>query len=274
MRENSAALLLAAALAAPAAAAVDLFPRPNEIFPVLVADPRHIQLSASYYRLEGRDLSDVALGHAWGLTRWRSGALQDWLWEADVEGMAYSRFALGGGVNEFETVDFFAGLPLTARRGDVSFKTSLFHESSHLGDDYIRRTGSTGYRYSTEGVNARAAVDLLPVLRLYAGAAYLLHTVPSPDRWSAQAGLELTSEDLRLSKEVPTRLFLAEDLQCRERARWNADSRLVGGVKIGFSQSPSRALRVQAGWFYGHSSFGQFYARRERRLDLSISLEL
>ncbi|MBI3564361.1 MAG: DUF1207 domain-containing protein [Elusimicrobia bacterium] len=271
---GAAALLLAAALAPPAAASVDLFPRPNEIFPVLTADPRRIQLSASYHRFEGRDESDIGLGHAWGLMRGRAGDMQDWLWETDLEGMAFSRFTLGGGINEFQTVDFYAGLPLTARRGDVSFKGTLFHESSHLGDDWIRRTGSTGYRFSTEGLQAQAAIDPLPVLRLYGGARYLLHTVPSPARWSAQAGLELTSEDLRWSKEVPTRLFLAEDLQWRERAAWNADSHLVVGVKFGFKESPSRAMRVGAGWYDGHSAFGQFFARRERWLDLSAALEL
>lgn len=271
---SAAALLLAAVLAAPAAAAVDLFPRPNEVFPVLVADPRHIQLSASYYRLDGRDVSDVALGHAWGLTRGRLGLDQSWLWETDIEGMAYSRFRLGGGVNEFETIDFFADLPVTVRRGDVSFKATLFHESSHLGDDYIRRTGDPGFRYSTEGLRAQAAIEPLGVLRVYGGPEYLLHTVPSPDRWSLQAGFELTSEDLRLSKEVPTRLYLAEDLQWHERVRWNMDSHLVGGVKIGFRESPSRAMRVQAGWFDGHSPYGQYYARRAHYLDLSVSLEL
>ncbi len=270
-RSSLAALLLLSAQAA--FASVDLFPRPNEIFPVLVADPRHIQLSASYYRLGGRDESDVALGRAWGLTRGRLGEMQDWLWETDLEGMAYSRFHLGGGVNEFETVDFFAGLPLTVRRGDVSFKADLFHESSHLGDDFIRRTGSTGYRYSNEGVRLQGAVDPLPVLRAYGGAGYRLHTVPSPDRWSAQSGVELTSEDLRLSARVPTRLFLAEDLQWHERVRWNMDSHLVGGVTIGFRESPTRALRLQAGWFDGHSPFGEFYAVREHRAELTFVFE-
>ncbi len=271
-RSSLAALLLLAAL--PAAAGVDSAPRPNEIFPVLVADPRHIQLSASYYRLGGRDESDLALGHAWGLKRGRLGDMQDWLWEADLEGMAYSRFHLGGGVNEFETADLYLGLPLTGRRGDVSFKAALFHEDSHLGDDYIRRTGSTGYRYSTEGLDAQAAVDPFDFLRVYGGASYLLHTVPAPGRWSTQAGVELTSDDLHLSKKATTRLFVAEDLQSHQRVRWNLDSHLVGGVKLGLPDSPSRALRVQAGWFDGHSSFGQFYAAREQRVELTASFEL
>ncbi len=274
-RSRLAALLLSlAALAAPASAEVDLFPRPNVIFPVLSADPRHIQLSASYYRLDGRDQSDVGLGHSWGLTRWRTGGEQEWLWESDVEGMAYSRFRLGGGVNEFDTVDFFANLPVTVRRGDVAFKGTLFHQSSHLGDDYIRRTGDEGFRYSVEGLRGQAEIDPWRFLRLYAGLEYLLHAVPYPQRWSGQGGFELTSDDLHWSREVPTRLYLAEDLQTHERVKWNVDSHLVGGVKIGFRESPTRAMRVQAGWFDGHSPFGQFYSRRQEYVDLSVSFEL
>lgn len=275
MRNRPAALLLlAAALAAPAAATVDLFPRPNEIFPLLIADPRHIQLSASYYRLEGRNTSDIALGHAWGLTRWRSGMSQDWLWESDLEGMAYSRFRIAGGVNDFETVDFLAGLPVTVRRGDVSFKGTLFHESAHLGDDYVRRTGDAGYRYSTEGLRAQAALEPCPRSRVYAGAEYLLHSVPAPERWSAQAGLEATSRDLGWSRNVPMNLFLAEDLQWHERVRWNPDSHVVAGVKIRFRESPTRAMRVQAGYFTGHSPYGEFFARRAHYADLSVAFEL
>lgn len=271
---SSLLLLALAALAAPAAANVDLFPRPNEIFPVLIADPRHVQLSASYYRLDGRDTSDVALGHAWGLTRWRTGLNQDWLWEWDLEGMAYSRFRLGGGVNEFETVDFLAGLPVTVRRGDVSFKAGPFHQSSHLGDDYIRRTGDTGFRYSVEGLRAQAALEPCPFARAYGGAEYLLHTVPSPRRWSLQAGLEASTDDLRWSKEAPFRLFLAEDLQWRERVAWNVDSHVVAGVKLHFRESPTRALRIGVGYFTGHSPFGEFFARPAHYADLTVSLEL
>jgi hypothetical protein len=263
-----------AALAAPAAANVDLFPKPNEIFPVLIADPRHVQLSASYYRLEGRDTSDVALGHAWGLTRWRTGMDQDWLWEWDLEGMAYSRFHLTGGVNEFETVDFLANLPVTVRRGDVSFKGGLFHQSSHLGDDYIRRTGDSGFRYSVEGLRAQAALEPCPFARVYGGAEYLLHTVPSPDRWSLQTGLEASTNDLHWLKRMPTKLFLAEDLQSHERVGWNVDSHVVAGVKLHFRESPSRGARIGVGYFVGHSPFGEFYARRTHYADLSVALEL
>ncbi|MBI4371054.1 MAG: DUF1207 domain-containing protein [Elusimicrobia bacterium] len=273
MRVNAAALALA--LLAPAAWAdsgLDLLPKSDELFAPLLADPRQVQLLVSYYRLEGQDASDVALGHAWGLARWRTD--DEWFWQWDVEGMAYSRFKLGGGVNEFETVDFFANLPLVARKDGISLKVSLFHESSHLGDDYIRATGNQGFRYSVEGARAQASWEPARFARLYGGAIYLLHTVPSPSRWSLQSGLELTTDDLGWSPRVPTRLFLAQDLQWHQRVRWNMDSRTVAGVKIGPRRPSARALRVQLGYFDGHSPFGQFFSRREHHAEVSLAFEL
>jgi hypothetical protein len=275
LRNKLASALILAALSAPAAAAsVDLFPRPNEIFPLLIADPRHIQLSISYYRLDGQNTSDIALGHSWGLTRWRSGAMRDWLWEFDVEGMAYSRFQIGGGVNKFETVDYIGSLPVTVRRGDVSFKGALFHESSHLGDDYIRDTGKTGFRSSNEGVRLQAALDATRFARVYGGTTYLLHEIPVAGPWSLQSGFELFSDDLSGSKRVRTRLFLGQDLQSHQDVRWNVDSHTVAGVKLNFRESLTRAVRFQIGYFNGHSPFGQFYIQRTHYADVSISLEL
>jgi hypothetical protein len=276
LRSKLAAVLLLAALSAPSAAeSVDLFPRPNEIFPLLIADPRHIQVAASYYRLAGQNTSDIALGHSWGLTRWRAGSLQDWLWEADVEGMAYSRFQIGGGVNQFETVDFLLNLPVTVRRGDVAFKGTVFHESSHLGDDYIRRTGDRGFRYSNEGVRLQTSLEPRRWGRLYAGTTYLLHDVPVVRPWTLQGGFEFFSDDLTwATHRARTRLFVGQDFQSHQDVRWNVDSHTVAGVKLNFRESMTRAVRLQLGYFNGHSPFGQFFARRERYCDVSIAFEL
>ena len=268
------ALLLASLSAAAGATSVDLFPRPNEIFPLLIADPRHIQLSASYYRLDGQNTSDIGLGYSWGLTRWRSGELQDWLWEWDVEGMAYSRFQIGGGINKFETVDFFANLPVTVRRGDVAFKGTLYHESSHLGDDYIRDTHNTGFRSSNEGVRLQASVEPRRYARLYGGTTYLLHEIPVAGPWSLQGGLEFFSDDLTRSKRIRTRLFVAQDFQWHQDVQWNMDSHTVAGLKFNFHESLTRAMRVQLGYFNGHSPFGQFYTQRTHYADVSLAFEL
>lgn len=249
-----------------------VFPRPFEIFRKLMADPREIQLSASYYRLNGMDASDVALGHGWGLARWY-GKDNVWAWQWSIEAMAYSRFRLTGAVNEFQTVDFFANLPLEIRRGAFSGKFMIFHQSSHLGDDYIRRTNDLGFRYSVDGLKALTSVEPGELLRLYGGGTYLLHSIPSPKRGGLQAGFELTSNDLGWLANYPTRVYLAQDLQPRENIQWNVNSRSVLGLRIGFKKE-TRFMRVHIGYFTGHSPYGQFFTQREHYADLGISFDL
>lgn len=266
------ALFLLAASAAGQQTPFAAFPDAEDVFRQPVADPRRIQLSAAYYRLRGDDVSDIALGHSWAMARWRPRE-RDWTWQWNLEAMAFSRFTLGGDVNEFQAIDFFGHLPLEARRGRFSARGLIFHESSHLGDDYIRRTGDTGVRYSIDGLRAQAAWDWTRRLRTYAGTAYLLHTVPSPKRWNLQAGFEMLSADLELLKDYPVRLFVAQDFQWHERVQWNMDSRSLVGFRFGF-KGTVRAMRLYLGYFDGHSPFGQFYARREHYADIGISLEL
>lgn len=214
----------------------------------------------------------MALGHTWGMARWSTND-DRWLWQWNVEAMAFSRFELGGSVNSFETVDFFANLPVAARNDAFSARLMLFHESSHLGDDYIRRTADQGFRYSVDGLRGNAAWEPVGWARVYAGFGYLLHTIPSPDRRTLQAGFELTTQELGLSPRYPTRLFLAQDVQSHENAAWNLNSRTVAGVTVG-SKNVRRFMRVFLGYFEGHSPYGQFFRRRERYLDLGLSLNL
>lgn len=272
MRASLLLLLLAAPLAARAEPGPASRPKPGEVFPPLLADPRQVQMSGSYYRHRGRNAFDLGLGRAWGLKRWRAGEDQSLLWEADLEGMSYSRFRVESGRGDFETVDFVGALPLTVRRGDVAFKGSVFVENSHLGDDHIRRYGDVGFRYSTVGFKALASLDPHPLARVYGGLTRYLHSVPAPEKWALQFGAELQSEDLRVSR-VPVRAYAATDLQPRERAGWNVDWRTVAGLKLG-DPVAGRVVRVQAGYHAGRSPFHQFYRERDHYADLSVVLEL
>ena len=266
----AAVLLAAAATTARANQPYGLFPESEQAFRRLIADPRHVQLGINYYRLQGRDTSDVALGHSWGMARWYSHD-DCWMWQWNLEAMAYSRFTVGGSVNEFETVDFFANLPLAVRHDAFSAQAMLFHESSHLGDDYIRRTTDRGFRYSLEGLKTTVSYEPAPWARVYGGMTYLLHVVPIPQRRAFQGGFELTSKDLELSRKYPVRVFLAQDLQSNENVKWNLNSRSVMGVNLGFHDVP-RYMRIYVGYFDGHSPYGQFFARREHYADLGVSL--
>jgi len=265
----AAASLLLLAGEASAHSPYGVFPESETVFRQLTADPRRVALGASYYRLDGKDRSDVALGHSWGMSRWFSNG-DYWAWQWNIEAMAYSRFTISGALNSFETVDFTGNLPIGIRHGGFSARAMIFHESSHLGDDYIRDTKDLGIRYSVDGVRATASIEPLAWTRLYAGGTYLLHTIPDPARWSAQCGVELTSKPIGRSKKYPLRVFVAQDLKYNEATRYAPNSRTIAGVSAGFDGVP-RSMRFSIGHFDGHSPFGQFYKRKERYNDVLIS---
>lgn len=253
MPRNSLALI-ALLFASPAGAkGVEAFPRADELFAHPLAAPRQFQLGASGYELNGRARSDLSLGHSRGLLRGRAGD-QLWLWQWDARALALSRWSR----RDVEAADFVVELPVSLRRGDISFLAAPFHETS-------RRAGA-GRRATASGLRTLAAVEPWPWLRAYGGASFLFDTAPSPKRWGLQAGLELISGDMRWTKSFPVRLYAAEDVQMPERTGFNPNARFAAGVKLG-------ALRVQAGYYSGHSYYGRFQADREHFADLSVILE-
>ena len=236
------------------------------LFPLLLADPRAPQLAASYSRLGGSDIVEPSLGHTWSLANGRFGD-QMWQTELGAEAMSYSRLRVGGGRGDFEAVDFIGNIPLVVRRDDLSLKAMAYHESSHVGDDHVRRDGDPGFRFSTTGLRTIFAIELFEKFRVYGGPEFAFLSNPSPDRWGVQCGAEL-SHTRRNAK-----YYVAQDLKSRERVGWQPISRTVLGVRV-IDADGRRAARFALGWNAGRSSFGVFFRNAEHRGDVSVALEL
>ena len=270
--------VLAVALLAPAARGqgfvYGVVPETDQLFHRLLAAPRQPQTTLRYYRLGGFNLADVGLGNTWGIARWypSGGSAEDWVFQLNIAGMGYSRFKLSGFVNEFQTIDFFADVPLEFRHGRFSGQVMAFHESSHLGDDYIRRTRSTGFRYSVEGVRTVLAFEPHPQVRVYGGGTGLFHPVPDDQDGALQYGFELRTKDLGWKKDNDCWIYLAQDFKNHSRGGWNLNSKTDLGVRLG-APRVVRALRAHIGYFGGRSEFGQFYKNREHYWDLGVSFD-
>ncbi len=245
----------------------------GHLFHKLIADPRQVQLLMSYYQLQGENMGDVALGHRWGMDRWSDRWGDQYQW--DLEGMAYSRFQVGLGINYLETIDYIANLPLEIRRGPYSAEIMLFHESSHLGDGYIRQTGNLGFNYSVNGFRSVFSRDFGHILRIYGGGSYLLDVAPtSLGRGAVQAGFELTGPDFHAPKiKRPLFVYLAEDAESHQYNQWNINSNTVAGIGMRARKS-GRVIRLQLGYFAGHSPFGQFYFERQHYANVALAFDL
>src|SRR6266487_5886372 len=124
------------------------FPQ-DQIFCPILADPKEARSFASLLRGTFRSLDDpsgkgttiasVGLGDNFGLVRWGGPAPNEGV-QLDVVGSIFAQFDLGTPSNDLINADYIIGLPLTFRRSGFSARLKIYHQSSHLGDEYLLRS--------------------------------------------------------------------------------------------------------------------------------------
>jgi hypothetical protein len=144
----------------------------------------------------------------------------------------------------------------------------LFHQSSHLGDEFLLRTRLERINLSYESVDLKGSYEFGDVVRVYAGGGYLFDQEPtSLDPWSIQYGLEFISP--WPPRSARWRPVAAADLQHREENAWSLDLSLRGGVQID-GVLASRNMQILLEYFRGRSPNGQFYRDRIEYLGLGV----
>jgi hypothetical protein len=236
----------------------------GRLFDPLVADPRWPHFSAAYhYYIDEslRHVGAVSFGETFSLYRWKTPT--GW-WEAGLQAGVFSIFDLDAESFDLINADYFAAAVGGYRYGDFSALGRLFHQSSHLGDEFLLRNRVRRVNLSYEGIDLKLSYEFwrLPesmrsVLRIYGGGGYLFHVDPSSIApWSTQVGLELRSPWPRRGSWY--RPIAAVDLQNREENDWSADVSLRAGVQFDGVLAP-RNLQLLLEYFRGRSPNGQFY---------------
>jgi len=237
------------------------------LFRPLIADPRWPHFAASYqrYRHDSQlaDVAAVAFGES--LTLYR-GALGPASWEVGVQAGVFAVFDLDADSKDLINADYLVGVPLSWRYEDWSGMFRLFHQSSHLGDEFLLRTNTARVNFSYESVDLKVSREFGDVLRLYAGGGYLFDQDPaSLDPWSIQYGVEFISP--WPPRSARWRPIAAADLQQREENGWSLDLSLRAGIQVD-GVLASRNLQILIEYFKGHSPNGQFYKDRIEYLGL------
>lgn len=237
------------------------------LFRPLIADPRWPHFAASYQRYtHDRQLTNVgavSFGETFTLLRERAGA--GW-WEIGIQAGVFAVFDLDAESKDLVNADYLIALPLSGRYGDWSAMFRLFHQSSHLGDEFLLRTGPERINLSYESVDLKVSYELGDVLRVYAGGGYLFDQEPATlDAWSIQYGVELISP--WPGRDAGWRPIAAADMQHREENAWSVDFSLRAGIQLD-GVLASRSLQLLLEYFRGRSPNGQFYKEKIEYLGL------
>lgn len=228
------------------------------LFRPLIADPRWPHFAASYQHYIGdqqfKDLAAVSFGESFAFYRDRIGSA--W-WEVGLQAGVFSVFDLDSPSFDLVNADYLVGIPLTLRYQDFSTQFRLYHQSSHLGDEFLLRTRTNRINLSYEAIDLLLSYEIAEVVRLYGGGGYLFDQTPSNlDQFSVQYGIELTSP--WPSHRSRWRPIAAVDVKQHEENDWNADISARAGIEID-GVLLTRKLQILLEYFSGHSPNGQFY---------------
>jgi hypothetical protein len=241
------------------------------LFDPLLADPRWPHFAASYrHYLDDPDVSHVAavsFGESFAVYRGNAGERIQW--ELGLQAGVFSVFDLAAESFDLLNTDYFVAGYGSYRWRGLSGITRLFHQSSHVGDEFLLRTRAQRINLSYEGIDTKLSWELPYGLRAYGGGGYLVQRdPPSIDPWSAQGGLEFTSPWTLARDRL--RPVAGLDLQFREENDWSADLSLRAGLQLDRLPALGRNLQLLLEYYSGHSPDGQFFRREIEYLGLGL----
>jgi hypothetical protein len=243
-----------------------LFPK-DQIFCRLIADPKESRSFVSLLRGtfpslddpagRGTTIASVGLGDSVGLVRWGGPSPGEGL-QLDLVGSIFAQFDLGAESNDLINADYIIGVPLSFRRGGTTARARFYHQSSHLGDEYLLRPQDIEREnLSLESIDLLLSQEVGP-LRVYAGAEWLVDREPSTLAGKVYHG----GGELRTRRAGPVRLVGALDLKVRERG--DRSPSVSGRVGLEFNRAasgghPARPVTLMLELYDGPSPYGQFF---------------
>ena len=241
----------------------------DTIFEPLIADPRWPHFAASYHQYLRdpalRNVGATSFGETFALLREK---YWDSWWELGIQAGVFAIFDLDAQSKDLVNADYFVALPFSVRRDRLSALLRVFHQSSHLGDEFLLRTKTQRLNLSYEGIDAKGSWELARWLRIYGGAGYLFDTDPADlDRWSLQYGAEVVSP--WPPPAAGWRPIAGVDVQHREENDWSSDLSLRAGVEID-GVLASRKMQLLFEYFLGRSPNGQFFRQKIEYVGLGM----
>lgn len=242
----------------------------GHLFHPLIADPKQPHFFAAWLwvtspRLTGQ-VSSIGLGEDVGLLRGRGKR-----WQVSVAAGVWSQFDMGTRSNDLINTDFRIGFPFTYRRGAFSARVQIYHQSSHLGDEFVLNTQPTRVNLSFEALEVLLSREFADgSLRVYAGGEDLFRREPG----SLRPGLLHGGLEYRGGGRAVWPLA-ALDLKASEERQWRVGWSARAGVEFqsGSTTTPRR-LSVQLQAYAGPAPYGQFYGEDVRSIGVGLHFSL
>jgi hypothetical protein len=253
-------------------------PTQADFFTPLLADPHEPGFFATYLFARSphlaRRIGSVGFGQTMGLVPARSGR-----WQVAVAAGVFSQFDMASTTNHLMNTDYIIGFPVSYRRGARSARIRVYHQSSHLGEEFLDGGAVRRQMLSFEALEVLLA-DELGSWRLYGGGEYRFqHRPRSMKPTVGHAGLEYRTPEplVRLGYFGDGRLVAALDGKSFADRKWQVGWSLKTGLAFGSptgidGRGPRWSVMLTA--YNGPTPYGQFYRENLSSVGLGMGLSL
>ena len=249
----------------------------GNLFHPLIADPKELRFYLSYrpyqkadqYLSQRTDVFAGSLGDMFGLYRLVNNS-GGYSWQANISGGIYSEFDLRTASYYLVDIDYFIGFPFTFSKGPQSYRINFYHQSSHVGDEYLLHSNIARIEFSYEALNIIGSYEWTR-WRIYYGGEFIIQVEPNNYKpLTFQGGLEYYGTDRVLGGRIVGGL----DLKYTQENDWPLNASLKAGLQYDDPpDSRGRSIRFLLEGYKGYSSNGQFFNNRLSYFGIGVTFE-
>ena len=246
------------------------------VFAPLRADPKEPEFFATYLwtrspRLASR-LGAVGFGETISLVRTGN-------WQVAIAAGVFSQFDMARVTADLMNTDYLVGLPLTYRHGAVAARFRLYHQSSHLGDEYMVHNHAQRVDLSFDAAEVLVAREVSHG-RVYGGGEYIFARSPAdllPGVLHGGVEYRPPGSLVRLGRFATGRVVAALDGKAVQDRDWQVGWSFVTGLELGDPMATAGAgwrwtLLLKA--YTGPAPYGEFYRDRVSSVGLGVGFTL
>jgi hypothetical protein len=266
-----------ALLAAAPAAGQTPGPTGGAPFRPLLADPKEPQFFAAYLwerspRLAPR-LGSVGFGQTIGVVTTGT-------WQVAIAAAVFSQFNLARPTADLMNTDYRVGLPVTYRHAGLTTRVQLYHQSSHLGDEYMVHANAQRVDLTFEAAELLVS-EQLAAWRVYGGGEYVyMHSPADLKPGVLHGGVEYRQPGIlvHLGRLATGRVVAALDAKSFQDRGWDVGWSAITGLELG----DPVARAAEGGWrwslllraYTGPAPYGEFFRDRVASLGVGLGLAL
>ncbi len=250
------------------------FPR-GDVFLAPLADPKQPRFHTTMQRLRtgfgSFNFAAVGFGENFGLVRLRSRRHEGDGVQFGVSAAVFAIFNMHTYSKDLLNADYIVGFPLSVRRRGWSARARIFHQSSHLGDEFLLlpQPISVGPRIniSYEELETLLSYDWKG-LRAYGGPSRIVSSQTPLGRDRYQYGIEYRGAPAGWRR---ARFIAGAGVQSWEETGWDQDFSVKAGMMFTSPYKETRSFQVLLEYYEGHYPHGQFYQLDVRYLGAGIA---